>query len=137
MKRLVKQSIPSSGITQQNFLKRLQDSVVPVIREIRRIVNSRFGDVVTITDDYQIGQYEEIIIVDTSGGAIDVYLPSIVNYSRTVIIKRYGGNNVTVYPHSDDAGVLIDGAASVDITVDLYALQIITDGEDWYTVNYS
>lgn len=137
MKRLVSQSLPNSGVTEKTFLKWLQNSLEPVVREIRRIVNSRFGDVVTVTDDYQIGTYEEIIIVDTSGGAIDIYLPSIVNYSRTVTIKRYGGSAVTVYPHTDDAGVLIDGAASVAISVDLYALQLITDSENWYTINYS
>ena len=138
MKRIVEKAIPSSGVTQQSILSWLRDTIVPVVREIRSVFNSRFGEVTTITSDYTITNIDEVIIADTDGGVITVTLPPVIGWTKHIIVKRFGSFSVTIQPDTDDAanGVTVDGAASATLTANHRALTFVTDGSTWYYVNY-
>jgi hypothetical protein len=139
MKRIVEKAIPNSGLTTDTIFSWMQNTIVPVLREVRRIINGRFGEVVTVTDDYAAGPNDEIILAQTAAAVVAVTLPPVTECTKTIVVKRTGAGagNVTVAPHADDTGVTIDTAASVTITTDKRALQFVSDGANWYIVNYS
>lgn len=138
MKRIVEKAIPNSGVTQQGVLGWLRDTVLPVLKEVRSVLNSRFGEVTTVTGAYTITNVDEVIIADTSGGVITVTLPPVIGWTKHIIIKRFGAFSVNIQPDSDDAanGVTIDGSASATLSSDHRALTFVTDGSVWYYVNY-
>lgn len=135
MKRIVERSIPNSGISQKTSFDFLRDIVIPVLRETRGIVNSRFGEIAATSVDYTAGDNDEVVIVDSSAAIRNVYLPPLNGYSRTIIIKRIGANNVVVNPNPLDATATIDGAASYTIPASYNSIQLVTTNGHWYSIN--
>jgi len=137
MKRIVEKAIPSSGVTQHSILSWLRDTIVPVAREIRSVVNSRFGEINTVTAEYTLTNKDEIVICNTNGGAYTVYLPPVIGWTKTAIIKRVGTGILTIAPNPDDSGVTIDALPNIALMTTLLCKQLVTDGYNWYVVSTS
>lgn len=134
MKRIVERAIPNSGITQQGLFGWVRDIILPVLKEIRQVVNSRFGQVTIVYDDYTFTELDECVIADTYDKAVSIYLPPIASWTKIAIVKRVGPNTVTIYPNPVDS-TLIDNGAWTAIATSYVAYQFITDGDEWYKVS--
>lgn len=74
-----------------------------------------------------------VIIVDSSGGTVDIELPTAVgNTGRTITIKRIGANNVTITP--DGSEELEGAAAAITLATTLFFRTIISDGVAWHVI---
>lgn len=64
-----------------------------------------------------------MVIVDTSAGLIPITLPIVSNLDngKTVVIKRWGADDVEIYP---GAGATIDGGAQFDLLTDKDAVTL-------------
>lgn len=136
MKRIVQKAIPNSGVTQQSLLGWIRDVIVPVLRELRLVSNKRFGEVTTITAEYTITELDEVVLADTGSGPYSVYLPPIVEWIKTVIVKQIGTDTITVYPNANDSGVTIDDAASLAYAAQYDSYQFVSDGYNWHIVGH-
>ncbi|OGO01907.1 MAG: hypothetical protein A2Y72_00845 [Chloroflexi bacterium RBG_13_53_26] len=136
MDRIVKKGLPGFGIALEGAARFVVSTLVPLVREMRQVINARFGEVVNVTDDYTITNKDEVVIAESAGGAIAITLPPVIGWTKHIIVKRIGGSNVTVSPSAEDLanGILIDAAASVTIATDTYANTFISNGSNWYLV---
>lgn len=83
---------------------------------------------------YTILAADTVLLVDTSGGAVEVDLPAVASSSgRTIVIKDEAGsaatNAITIDPNGAET---LDGSAtSATITVNFGFLEIFCDGTQW------
>jgi len=86
-----------------------------------------FGD-----SPYSVLPDDHILLVNTTGGAVEIVLEAAPGTGRELIIKDTSGtadtNAITVTP---DAGDTIDGAASADVDFEYGELSIVFDGTNW------
>lgn len=84
----------------------------------------------TSTTPYNAPATDEMIVVDSSGGAKTVNLPTAVGKKgRSYGVKRVGGNNVTV----DGSGAeTIDGQLTATLTATLASIVVVSDGANWH-----
>lgn len=83
------------------------------MQELERVAN--------VTSNYAAGRDDDIIFVNTTGGAVTITLP-LANAGQHVIISRVsGGNNVTV---SAQSGETVNGAASQTISSSFTPLRL-------------
>lgn len=92
------------------------------------------GRVITVTEDYDLLERDDLVKGDASGGAIDVQLPTAVGIKG----KRYGlkkidggGNLVSFVP---DGSETIDGASSYGLDAQWNALWVESDGANWMVI---
>lgn len=97
----------------------------------------------TATPNYQMtaGVLQKYLF-DATGGTPNVYLPAIagmwdgtLDRSEIIAVKFAGGgigDTITINPHGDDAGALIDGAATLTLTIPLSGVALSTDGANWW-----
>ena len=72
----------------------------------------------------------EIVLVDASGGAVTITLPSPSNGARVRVKKIDSSNNtVTVQPSGSET---IDGASSHTISQQYETYEYVSDGTNWY-----
>jgi len=72
----------------------------------------------------------EIVLVDASGGAVTVTLPSPSNGARVRVKKiDSSSNTVTVQPSGTET---IDGASSHSISQQYETYEYVSDGTNWY-----
>jgi len=81
-----------------------------------------------LTTDY-------LLFVDTTNGAVTIDLPSAqVLDGRKIEIKDSGGNfsvnNCIITPQAE----LIDGNANLVINADYAAVELVSDGSNWFTL---
>jgi hypothetical protein len=89
-------------------------------------------NIVSVSATYAALTSDSVIIADATGGAFTVTLPSAASTTGQVYdIKRInsGGNKVTV---AASGGAMIDGAASVQLTIQYENISMISDGTDWH-----
>lgn len=134
MLRIAERSIPNSGITSSSLFNWVRDVIIPVLRDVRRIVNARFGTVVDVSSDYTLGDNDEVVIADTSSGNVNVYLPPMTTSIRTVYIKCIGTNNVVIHPSTSDATAIIDNFATYTINTNYQTVGLINNGINWYII---
>jgi len=86
--------------------------------------------VVTVTSDY-IANYDDIVLVDASGGAVTVTLPP-PKANAVVNVKKIdsSSNAVTI----DGNGANIDGQSSIQITTQYESYTFISDGSNWWII---
>jgi hypothetical protein len=86
----------------------------------------------TITENYTPTRYDFYLLVDASGGAITITLPTAVT-GTTYIVKKIdsSSNTVTVNPPSSKT---IDGDTSVDTTKQFTSFTLTTDSTNWFLV---
>lgn len=93
--------------------------------------------VVTVTHatpTYTVGGTEETVLVDTSGGAVQVSLPFVAgSASRVITVKKIdaSANNLTIDAQGTET---IDGALSVVTNVQWKSYRLQCDGTAWYVV---
>jgi hypothetical protein len=80
--------------------------------------------------DYTLAATDSFLLCDSSGGARVITLPTAVGIAgRHYTIKRIGANSCTV----DGAGAeTIDDAANYALPLTLSAVNLISDGDEWY-----
>lgn len=84
----------------------------------------------TTSSNYTASNYEAVL-ADASSGAVTVTLPSPSNNSLITIKKTDSSNTVTV----DTSGSqTIDGNSSKDLQYQYEALEVMSDGSNWYIV---
>lgn len=89
----------------------------------------------SISADYTAQLYDCVLIVDASGGAVTVTLPSASNAkAQMFVVKRVdsSANAVTV---AAQVGETIDGAASVALSTQYERIVIISDGTQWWRID--
>ena len=137
MDRIVKKGLASFGVTKDGLPRFISDVFVPLVREIRRVINARFGEVVSVTSDYTITDKDEVVLVFVAGSVINVTLPPVIGWTKHIIVKRVGGShNVVIAPNADDLanGVRIDTYTSVAIGIAARAMTFVSNGSNWYFV---
>jgi len=76
--------------------------------------------------------HDNVILVNTSGGAISITLPSPTN-GRVLKVKdstgNAGTNNITILPFASE---LIDGASSKVINFNYGSCNLVSDGTNWF-----
>ena len=77
--------------------------------------------VVTVTANYTVLSSDYIVYVNTTAGAVTVYLPVAGNGRHVIISRIAGANNVTVQPQS---GETVNGASSYIISTSYSPLRI-------------
>ena len=84
----------------------------------------------TITTDYVITNADRVLFADTTGGNINIYLPSATTTKgrEFIIQKSSASNNVTVYAY---AGETVEGSGSVTFTGLGDTITIISNGADF------
>lgn len=134
MDRIVKKGLASFGVTKEGLHQFIANTFVPLVREIRQVVNARFGEVVNVTDDYTITERDEVVVVETDGGTIIITLPPVIGWTKHLVLKRMGSNTVFVQPDPTDTtnGVRIDGGLFATISTNKYAKTFVSNGSTWY-----
>lgn len=79
---------------------------------------------------YTVATADDILLCNTSGGAITVTLPPAGRGRRLTILRITGANNVTVNPSGSDT---IDGAASATVTASYTPLRLKATSGGWYS----
>lgn len=73
----------------------------------------------------------EFIVADTSGGAVEIDLPSLASCTdgRRFVVKRVGGSSVTVDPNASET---IDGSSStITLSANRESLTIVKANSEW------
>jgi len=86
--------------------------------------------VVTVTSNY-IANYGDIVLVDASGGAVTVTLPSPKANAIINVKKIDSSSNVITI---DGNGANIDGQASIQITTQYESYTLVSDGSNWWII---
>lgn len=79
---------------------------------------------------YSVATADDILLCNTSGGAITVTLPAAARGRRLTLLRTTGANNVTVNPAGSDT---INGAASATITASYTPLRLKATTGGWYS----
>lgn len=96
----------------------------------------RHDGVVQVSSNYTIAWLDDVVLVDSSSGAVTVTLPRTIEaHGRRVTVKDAGGaagtNTITVDTAGDST---IDGAATASISSNYGTLTMICDGTDWHII---
>lgn len=83
-----------------------------------------------VSTDYTAAYQDDIILVDTSGGAVSITLPGPRGGNEHVIIRVAGANSVTITPESG----LVDGAASASVSASYTPKRLKSIAGDYYSV---
>lgn len=91
--------------------------------------NRGYTDLTTQTADYTASP-QEVVLVDASGGAITITLPS-PESAASVVVKKIdsSGNAVTI---STPGSETIDGDASRTLSAQYVSREIMSDGTNYY-----
>jgi hypothetical protein len=84
--------------------------------------------VVTKTGAYTATPDDDVILVDTDGGAVTISLQALANFTHPLIIKNVGSNNVVIDPNGAET---IDGAATYTISIEKYAATLFAGSAEW------
>ena len=85
--------------------------------------------VVTKTANYTATIDDDVILVNTSGGARTITLPAAATVGHAIIIKNIGANNCVI---DGDGSETIDGSATYTITTQNETVTLMSDGSNWY-----
>jgi hypothetical protein len=92
-------------------------------------------EVVTVTDTTYTIEGKKFILVDddTAGAAVTITLPPAIDSTdRVIVVKKIGSTAaVTVDGNSSE---LIDGATTTSIVSQYTALQLVSDGANWFKI---
>jgi len=93
--------------------------------------NRGYNDIVTATEDY-LASTQEVVLVDASGGAVAVTLPS-PESAASVIVKKTdsSGNDVTI---STPGSETIDGDSSRTLSAQYVSREIMSDGTNYFII---
>lgn len=85
---------------------------------------------VTVTADYTVTDDDNFILVDASGGNVDITLPAVSSYDKALYIIRIdsSSNAVSITPASGT----IDGAPLDGLTSQYDAFILATDATNWF-----
>ena len=83
--------------------------------------------------DYIATTSDGAILVNASGGAVIITLPTAVGSTRAYSVKKTdaSANTVTV---ATTGGQTIDGGATATIAVQYVAVSVVSDGSNWFVV---
>ena len=87
----------------------------------------------TGSSPYTVQPGDSILLVDASGGAFTVLLPTnVLNKNRTLTVKKIDTSDFDVTLDGSASGALIDGDADFDLECEDESVDIICDGTDWW-----
>lgn len=110
----------ANSVTCRNISNRYEFSLAPKHKIVQIVTASR---AVSLIDD--------VILVDTTGGAVTLTLPDATYGARELTIRRKAGTaNITVTPYGTQK---INGASSLTISDDL-ATPLQSDWSNWWTL---
>lgn len=90
--------------------------------------------VTTKTADYTAVSTDSVILVDATGGAVTITLPTAVGISgKAFYIKRLNAGANTVTVDANAAETVDDGLTAV-LTVQYEAITIVSDNVEWWIV---
>lgn len=94
---------------------------------------SRNLEVVSQSSAYS-AYYGEIVLVNASGGNVQITLPPPTQGAAPVTVKKIDSstNAVLVYHNGTES---IDGNASISIGTQYEAITVTSDGTNWYVIN--
>lgn len=84
-----------------------------------------------ITSDFSMSDFSEIVFLDTTGGSINVYLPSASgNGGKQLTVKLKAGSNSGVLLPSGSQ--TIDGQLQIPIYHTYQSVNLISDNSNWF-----
>lgn len=83
------------------------------------------------SSDYVIVDGDAIIIVDTSGGDVDITLPDVTMMNNYINVKNLGDQKVFL---ETPGGETIDGQSNFEIAGENESIQVISDGSNWFII---
>lgn len=129
-------TFPFSPIDFPEFFpdRRNERMMAEAISELSRFrIRRAFWPIRTETANYEIEpEYDRIVLVDASGGAVTITLPLAANADATfygVKALDVTGGNVIV---DGNGAETIDGAANVTLAVQYQSVFVISDGTEWW-----
>lgn len=118
----VSQSISAKAVESGGLLEAVNREILPLLREMRRVLNVVAGDSSSITEDYTAKLYDRRLFVDATDAAVTVTLPSADDsdgYSFFVKKTDVSANAVTVSSADD-----IDGAGTYSLAAQYDAVLV-------------
>lgn len=95
---------PSNLSDVKEFLNR---ELIPVVSQLRAIVNRRFGRDVEVSSDYEVQLRDETLFINATT-TLTITLPAAESWRRTLYLVLIDGSSYTLAPAS---GELLDGAS--------------------------
>jgi len=106
----------------------------PVLQELRGAYNLAVGPTSTVTSDTTVTEETQYYLVDASGGAVTITLPSADKWKMPIFIKALdvSGGNITVATDGSDT---IDDASSLTIYTQYDCYLLVSDETTgWWVV---
>lgn len=130
--------VKTGAALDESETKKILPTVIDGIASyLNSIGTFNFRKITNVTGSYQVQPDDQIIqVVGTLSAGITITLPlvSAVGYGKVVVIKDKGAiapGIITPIEVSGISGQLIDGAVSVQMTVQYSCLNVYSDGERW------
>lgn len=85
----------------------------------------------TVTSSGSVGRGDDVVLVDASGGAVTLTLPSASDYTKELCVKKIdvSGNTVTIDGASSET---IDDKTTLTLAYQYDAVRIASDGSEWW-----
>lgn len=96
-----------------------EESVLITADDLHRIQD--LERTVFVSADYEAQYGDDYVFVDSTAGAVNITLPLARGGQHATIVRRAGGNNVTVLPTGTDT---VNDAASVVISTSFVPLRL-------------
>jgi len=104
------------------------------IYQMSKDVGSSVSSVKQISSSYTCTDSDRVLLIDASGGAVSVYLPSagqVRNKLFTVVKIDSSGNAVTLTPAGSET---INGSSSKSLSAQWDKTEVVSDGSNWVEV---
>jgi len=128
MERRVTKSLSGATVSPSNVVGVVAKEILPVLSEVRRLLNGMFGDVTLVNTAYTCLSTDWIVVMlsTTPSGAV-IVLPDANQNPRAIIVV-----NKTSVAHllSAPSGCTVDGATGISMTNSKGYL-LIADGSNW------
>lgn len=125
--------IRSLSATREDMLTVINREWTPILRQVVRQLNGRFGTVRTVTSDYTCATDDQVILADSPAG-LTVTLPAADSSNMRISVKSLDGTSVVnVAPAAGDTLEGMAMAYSLAGTND--AIDVVSDGDAaWHIV---
>lgn len=133
MPERAQRTLSQRPLTERDYLTGLNREVLPLIAELRSVVNGTVGPVSPVfTTDQIVSSEYQYWLAQTSASPVDMTLPPALGWTLPLTFKRINsvGSALTIYPDGTDT---IDGLASVTASGTHRVAILVSDGEStWW-----
>ena len=124
--------VPSFYVLPDEIPKHIRDVLNSILGKIAVQVNLTAYDVTNIASTQTVGS--ELVLVNAASGNVRADLPPALEWvDRPLVVKKKDASSNLVLV-AGTAGQLLDGVATLTLSVQYSSYQFLSDGEAWWTV---